>query len=828
MEENRQRTILLVEDQAIVAMNEKLLLERHGYAVVTAGTGEKALEIALGNSEIDLILMDIDLGPGIDGTDAARTILDARDMPIVFLSAHTEQRVVEKTEEITSYGYIVKNSGDTILLASLKMAFRLWESERRFQTAFENVSVGMVLTSLSGELLRANAGFAAIVGRSRQELLKVNFADLTHPEDVDESLRNMKAMLAGLTDRCRFSKRFIHRDGHAVWTDVSAILLRNSLGQPLHFVTHVQDTTAERLTREELERQKRQRDLLLESAPVSILVIQDGAYVFANPYAARHLGYESPQEILGTPAINTIAEESRGLVERRMRAIEAGSGSQAAEMVLLRKDGSTVWSESASIPIVYNDRPGALIIGRDLTEQKQTAERLKAAESLAHVGHYDIDLQSGRAIWSAETYRIFGLDPARFEPTMENYASVIYEEDVGAVYAGVEECVRENIDFDMVYRIRHASGSRRFVHSIGRPRVGADGTVVGLLGTIQDVTERRIAESALVESRNRLESVLSATPTGIGVVQGDDRRILEANEKLCTMTGYSREQLLGRSARVLYPTREEYDFVGSEKYRQIAETGTGSVETRWKRKDGSIIDVLLASTPIDPGEISAGVTFTAMDITERKRADERIKQLVREKETLLKEVQHRVKNSMNTMVSLLSLQANTIDSPEALDALNDARSRFRTLAVLYDQLYRTEAHDSGSMREYLTNLVRTITALFPTGGTVTVATEIEDVLLDGKRLSTLGLITNELVTNAMKHAFSNRDDGHLLVRGRGDGQRMTLVVKDNGPGFPESAEAGTQSGFGMTMVKALSGQLGGTIWFEQNDGVAAIVEFSLR
>lgn len=766
LEENRQRTILLVEDQALVAATEKILLERHGYAVITAATGEAAVEIALRSSDIDLILMDIDLGPGIDGTEAAKIILDTYDLPIVFLSGHTEQEVVEKTERITSYGYIVKNSGDTVLLASLKMAFRLRESERRFRTAFENVSVGMVLTSPSGELLRANAAFAEMLGRSVAEVQAANFADLTHPDDVSISLRHVKAMLEGEADTVRFSKRYIHRDGHPVWTDVSAILLRDSVGEPLRFVTHVQDITErlrneaylhqfehivsstrdgialldrsyryrivnkayerfsgrtaeslvglhvrdylgdeffrnsvkehfdrclggetvqyktwveyptlgnrfvqvtyypyydaenaiegvvantrdmtqERLIEEELEKRRQEHHQLLESAPVSILVVQDGSYVYANPYGAALLGYSSPEELVGTPSMNTIAPESHAAVKRRLEEIAAGRENAPQEMVLLRKDGRTLWGESSSIPIVFDERPAALIIGRDLTEQKRITERLRAAESIAHVGHYDFDLHSGEAYWSEETYRIFGLDASRFQPTMENYAALIHEEDREAVYAQMERCQRYQTDFDRVYRVRRDDGDWRTVHSIGRVRTDTAGAVVGLLGTIQDITERTVAEAQLMESRNRLWSVFRAAPTGIGLVRGPDRRILEANEKLCAMTGYAREELVGKSALVLYPSREDYDFVGTEKYRQIAEAGTGTVETRWQRKDGTVIQILLASSPLDPADVSQGVTFTAMDITEQKRADARIRQLVREKETLLQEVQHRVKS----------------------------------------------------------------------------------------------------------------------------------------------------------------------------------------
>lgn len=127
-------------------------------------------------------------------------------------------------------------------------------------------------------------------------------------------------------------------------------------------------------------------------------------------------------------------------------------------------------------------------------------------------------------------------------------------------------------------------------------------------------------QSRFLASESRLRSIFLAAPVGIGVVV--ERVIKDANDRLCEMTGYSRDELIGKNARIFYPTDDDYNYVGSEKYRQIAEKGTGSVETRWLRKDGIIIDVLLSSTPIDPSDLSAGVTFTAMDITEHKRSEE--------------------------------------------------------------------------------------------------------------------------------------------------------------------------------------------------------------
>ncbi len=140
-----------------------------------------------------------------------------------------------------------------------------------------------------------------------------------------------------------------------------------------------------------------------------------------------------------------------------------------------------------------------------------------------------------------------------------------------------------------------------------------------LLADLRDITWRKQAEKSLRVGEEKMRSIFRVAPTGIGIVR--DRMLLDVNPRICEMIGYTKEELVGQSARILYPTQEEFDFVGQEKYRQIAQKGTGQVETRWRKKDGSIMDILLASTPMDLSDLSKGVTFTALDITERKQAE---------------------------------------------------------------------------------------------------------------------------------------------------------------------------------------------------------------
>lgn len=145
----------------------------------------------------------------------------------------------------------------------------------------------------------------------------------------------------------------------------------------------------------------------------------------------------------------------------------------------------------------------------------------------------------------------------------------------------------------------------------------------GIVFTALDITKSKKTENELKSNENKLSSIFKVAPIGIGVVS--NRVLMEVNEYICQILGYTQDELIGKSARILYPTDEEYEFVGREKYYQIEKSGIGTVETKWKRKDGKTIDVLLSSTPLNLKDISGGVTFIALDITERKRIEEELK-----------------------------------------------------------------------------------------------------------------------------------------------------------------------------------------------------------
>ena len=187
MFDKSNKTILLVEDEIIIAMMEIKQLEKEGYLVIHAANGEEAIDI-VSKTPIDLILMDIDLGKGMDGTETAREILRIHNLPIVFLSSRTEKDIVQKTEVITSYGYIMKNSGITVLDASIKMAFKLHEANKRTQrekeqlrTILHSIGDAVIATDTEGLIVRMNPvaeyitgwKFSEVEGKPLQEIFHI-------------------------------------------------------------------------------------------------------------------------------------------------------------------------------------------------------------------------------------------------------------------------------------------------------------------------------------------------------------------------------------------------------------------------------------------------------------------------------------------------------------------------------------------------------------------------------------------------------------------------------------------------------------------------------
>ena len=215
-----KKTILLVEDEAIIAMANAKTIRSFGYEVIVADSGENAVTFFKENNSIDLILMDIDLGKGIDGTEAALAILKKRILPIVFLSSHTEPDIVEKTENITSYGYVVKNSGTTVLDISIKMAFKLFEankkiakSEIKHRAMIAGISDIISVIGADGKNQYVSSNIEKKFGWQPRDIIGTDILSTTHPDDRAHIQKEFNTLLMKDNASVETEARIICKDG---------------------------------------------------------------------------------------------------------------------------------------------------------------------------------------------------------------------------------------------------------------------------------------------------------------------------------------------------------------------------------------------------------------------------------------------------------------------------------------------------------------------------------------------------------------------------------------------------------------------------------------
>jgi len=203
----------------------------------------------------------------------------------------------------------------------------------------------------------------------------------------------------------------------------------------------------------------------------------------------------------------------------------------------------------------------------------------------------------------------------------------------------------------------------------------------------------------------------------------------------------------------------------------------------------------------------------------------KIRALLSEKELLLKEVHHRIKNNMLSIYSLLMIQANDLTEPSAVAALENAGGRIQSMMVLYDKLYMSTGYNNVSMMNYLPSLLDEILANLTINKPVKIVKKIDDFFLSAKQILPLGIIINELFTNIMKYAFINREDGIITIVATLNGNKALFIIEDNGRGIPEATDFENSTGFGLQLVQMLTQQINGTIRIERVSGTKIIIEF---
>ena len=333
------------------------------------------------------------------------------------------------------------------------------------------------------------------------------------------------------------------------------------------------------------------------------------------------------------------------------------------------------------------------------------------------------------------------------------------------------------------------------------------------------VVERQKTEFSLRESEARYRVLAELSPDATHVVVGG--KFVYANAAAARLLGAKdAQELIGRSP--LEIATPEYHEIVRERIRRVLEEAAPQplMESRWRRLDGSIVDVEVASGPI-PWNGARAVQVVTRDISERKRSERRLLESVQEKEVLLREIHHRVKNNLQIISSLLSLQVRVVKDGEAAGMLRDSQVRIQSMAMVHETLYRSSNLASVDFGEYVRVLAAQLFRTYAADrDSVELQVETDAVQLDIDRAVPLGLIFAELFSNALKHAFPENKGGTIHVAFRhASPDMLILAVADTGGGLnTRTAGSGDGASLGLRLVEMLLHQIGGNLETQSTGG----------
>lgn len=396
--ETKRKTILLVEDDAIIAILEKRWLIKDGYHVIHVTTGEKAIEILEEDLlKIDLILMDIDLGPGMDGTETAREILIKHDTPLLFLSSHTEPDLVRKTEEISSYGYVLKGSSETVLLASIRMAFRLYQAQRELNEKAEIITaekiraeqylnvaeVILVALDIEGKITLLNRKGCQVLGYNENELIGKKWVDLfLVPEESDRLLGYFNEMVNGRIHDFEYIENHIFtRSGMKKLVAWHNSLLKDKDGKIIGVLSSGEDITEKRRSEISLIESESNFRQLVENMGEGIgFVDQNETFVFANRSGEEIFGV-GPGQLIGRnlSEFHDEKEFEKAIFETGLR--RKGVKSVFETIIKLPNGREKILLVTATPRFnPAGEFLGTFGIFRDITDRKETERKLKESE----------------------------------------------------------------------------------------------------------------------------------------------------------------------------------------------------------------------------------------------------------------------------------------------------------------------------------------------------------------------------------------------------------------------------------------------------------------
>lgn len=708
----------------------------------------------------------------------------------------------------------------------------LRESEKRYRTTLLSVGDAVITTDYKGRVELMNPVAEALTGWKQEEAQGRPLEEVFHiineetRGEVENPVRRVvrEGLVVGLANHSLLKsrdgvERAIADSGAPIWDESGRIS-----GVVLVFRDQTAERAAAKALRESEERFRSTLDNMIEGCQI---IGFDWRYLYLNEAAARH-GRRTREELLG----HTMMEGYPGIEQTEMfaavkRCLEDRICNQM-ENEFIFPDGTRGWFqlEFEAVP------EGVFIMSLDITERRRAEEALRRSEEKYRILHdyageaifvYDTDLKlmeinrTACALVGKSKEELIGRDV--FE------LAILHPDDIDLAKRGIARILEGEKAVIHKMRFRLKDGGYAVFIVTSTP-VLKDGNIVAITNICRDITEEERLLAALETSERRFRALFESGMDAMFVykVKEDDTpsSFLEVNTVACEKLGYSREELLKLTPMDI--RAPEDPLTTEEVVRSLSLDRAKLFERLLITRDGQRIPMEVNARLFELNGVPTVIAI-ARDITQRKKDEEQLRAALKEREVMLREIHHRVKNNIQIISSLLRLQSQPIKDEKILEIFRESQSRIRSMALIHEKLYQSQDFSRIDFSDYIEKMVTHLFALYNVDpNRIRLRVEAKDVQLDINRAIPCGLIINELVTNALKHAFPGDRQGELaIVMQTDEGGRYRLTIKDTGIGLPEEFDLSQSKTLGFQIVRDLVKQLDGTVEVKRDGGTEFVI-----
>ena len=767
-------------------------------------------------------------------TDVSATALPFSDGQVVIITRDiTESKKAEK--KIQDLANIVEYSNDAIITKSLDGIITSW-----------------------------NKGAEQIYGYSAKEVLGKPISIL-EPSILVEETEELAELIKQGDKIHNYETLRLRKDGRIINVSLTLSPVFDESGKLTDISVIARDITKSKIAEEKLRKNEERYRIATEQTGQVVYEYDLRTDKSSWAGAIEEVTGYSFEEIhkLGKDVwIKNIHLTDMNRGEEKFQSVRNTGGRFKEELRLRKKDGTCIYIENNGVWLTdYEGQPyGTIGVLKDISEKKLASKKLQeseeryrtAAEQTGQV-IFDFNLETRKVRWAGAIREVTGYDPEELENLDKSaWIEHVHPEDRMELLENLMKSFEEEKKFKVEFRLRKKDGNYIYAKNLGVWLKSDEGKVYRATGVIRNITEWKLAIKNVEESERKYRSFIQNFH-GIAFQLDENFVPLFLHGDVEEITGYSEEEFMSwiKWKDIIHPDDLPFVLKEEEKIRSSQSAGYEEIEFRINHRNGRIRWVNEIYQKIQRGdgkpEFYQGTIY---DVTEKKETE---KFLANIETARKKEIHHRIKNNLQVISSLLDLQAEKfnnrecIKDSEVLEAFRESQDRVISMALIHEELYKGGELDTLNFSSYVEELAKNLFQTYRLGNASTSLNMNleENIFLDMDTAVPLGIIINELVSNSLKHAFADRDNGKIQIKfcreespeskdnragSNNEGLKGTsfiLTVSDNGIGMPESFDLENPDNLGIQLVTILVDQLEGEIELKRNKGTEFIIKFTL-